>query len=80
MSKKTVSVFLVCLMILSLAACGKQSKNEPAELVVEGNTVPGYIPSEIAVPAELGMLQSSWDAQGDTLYLSGQGGSAVIGC
>lgn len=80
MSKKIVCVFLVCLMILSLAACGKQSKNEPAELVVEGNTVPGYIPSEIAVPAELGMLQSSWDAQGDTLYLSGQGGSAEIGC
>ena len=80
MSKKIVCVFLVCLMILSLAACGKQSKNEPAELVVKGNTVPGYIPSEIAVPAELGMLQSSWDAQGDTLYFSGQGGSAVIGC
>ena len=58
MSKKLICMLLACLMILSLSACGKQSKNEPAELVVEGNTVPGYIPSEIAVPKELGRVNS----------------------
>lgn len=79
MSKKTVSVFLVCLMILSLAACGKKTE-EPAELVLEGNTVPGYIPSEIPIPKELGLLWSEWDAQGDTLFLSGYTGEALIGC
>lgn len=80
MIKKIGCMLLACLMILSLAACGKQTEKEAMELVVEGNTVPGYIPSEIAVPAELGMLQTCWDVQGDTICLCGQGGSAMIGC
>ena len=45
MSKKTVSVFLVCLMILSLAACGKQAKNEPADAAIKlGRTGRHIIP------------------------------------
>ena len=61
MSKKLICMLLACLMILSLSACGKQTE-QPAELVVEGNTVPGYIPSEIAVPKELGRVNSEWNA------------------
>ena len=79
MSKKLICMLLACLMILSLSACGKQTE-QPAELVVEGNAVPGYIPSEISVPKELGRVNSEWDAQGDTLFLSGYTGEALIGC
>ena len=79
MSKRIFCMLLVCMMILSLAACGKQAE-QPVEPVVEGNAVPGYIPSEIAVPKELGRINSEWDAQGDTLFLSGYTGEALIGC
>ena len=44
-----LSLVLCLVMIFSLAACGKQTE-QPAELVVEGNAVPGYIPSEIPIP------------------------------
>ena len=79
MSKKLICMLLAYLMIPSLSACGKQTE-QPAELVVEGNAVPGYIPSEISVPKELGRVNSEWDAQGDTLFLSGYTGEALIGC
>ena len=79
MTKKIVCMILALAIILSLSACGKQTEH-PAEQVIEGNAVPGYIPSEIMVPKELGLVWSEWDAQGDTLFLSGYTGEALIGC
>ncbi len=79
MTKKFLCAFLAISMILSLAACGKKTE-EPAEIIDEGNPVPGYIPSEIPIPKKLGMVWSEWDAQGDTLFLSGYTGEALIGC
>ena len=78
MTKKFLCAFLAISMILSLAACGKKTE-EPAEIIDEGNPVFGYIPSEIPIPKKLGMVWSEWDAQGDTLFLSGYSGEALIG-
>ena len=79
MTKKFLCIFLAVSMILSLAACGRMTE-EFAEMIDTGNTMSGYIPSEIPIPKELGRVDGDWDAQGDTLFLSGYTGEALIGC
>ncbi len=79
MTKKTIILILVLSIALSFAACGKPTEMPTGESA-GGESVPGYIPSEIKIPAELGILETAWDAQGDTLILCGRGGSALIGC
>ena len=59
MTKRLLAALLLCTILLSLAACGKGAAPEPQE---EGAMTPGYLPSEIPIPEELGALDAYWDA------------------
>ena len=75
-AKKTLCLLLAGLMLLSLCACGIQRENtetentdEPAAAV---QTVPGYLPSRVAMPEGLNIdnFFSAMACDGDTIWLS----------
>lgn len=78
MTRKIIVLFLCFLMILSLSACGKGE--DQAVPAAADELIPGWLPEEVPVPADLGSLDAAWDARGDTLFLSSRGGEALIGC